>query len=155
LFGAARGGPTPLESIAGVTDFLVGALVVGLVAARRPDRRVLIGGALAGVLMDLAEYVPPFGPWFRHWAGAAWLTGFHHQIQHNLTPAQWVWGSVTQAAAFGLGLAVCLAGRRTRAGSARAEQRSANDARDQAGSGDEAMGDHGAGAGEAAPRPGE
>jgi len=113
LFGANHGGPTRLEGAAGVTDFLIGALVVGLVAARQPSRRVMIGSALFGILTDLAEYVPPFGPWFQNWAGTAWLTGPHHRIQHNLTPAHWGLGAVTQVAALGLGLAVCLAGRKS------------------------------------------
>jgi hypothetical protein len=113
LFGADHGGPTRLEAASGVTDFLVGALIVGLVAARHPGRRVMIGSAFFAILMDLAEYVPPFGPWFRSWAGAAWLTGFHHRIQHNLTPAHWELGAATQVAVLGLGLAICLAGRKT------------------------------------------
>jgi len=108
LFGVTHGGPTRLEAVAGVTDFLVGALVVGLVARRRSRRRVMLGGALSGILMDLAEYVPPFGPKFQHWAGAAWLTGFHQRIQHNLTPAHWPLGAGTQVAALALALAVCL-----------------------------------------------
>ena len=112
LFGADRGGPTRLEAAAGVTDFLIGALIVGLVCRRQPSRRVMIGSALFAILMDLAEYVPPFGPWFRDWAGAAWLTGFHHRIQHNLTPALWPVGAATQAAVVGFGLAVCLAARK-------------------------------------------
>ena len=114
LFGRSHGGPTRLEAAAGVTDFLIGALVVGLVVARQPSRRVMIGSALFGILIDLAEYVPPFGPWFQNWAGTEWLTGFHRGIQHNLTPAHWALGAVTQVAALGLGLAVCLAGRKSR-----------------------------------------
>jgi len=114
LFGVKHGGPTRLEAAAGVTDFLVGALIVGLVAARQPSRRVMFGGALFGILMDLAEYVPPFGPWFQNWGGAAWLTGFHHRIQHNLAPAHRPLGAGTQAAVLALGLAVCLAGRRNK-----------------------------------------
>jgi hypothetical protein len=108
LFGAGHGGPTRLEAVAGVTDFLVGALVVCLVAKRQPARRVMLGGALFAVLMDLVEYVPPFGPWLRGWAGTAWLTRFHHRIQHNLTPAQWPLGAATQVATLAVALAICL-----------------------------------------------
>jgi hypothetical protein len=107
LFGARHGGLTRMEAASGVTDFLLGAILVGLVSYGRPARRVMLGGALFGVLMDLAEYVPPFGPWLQHWAGAAWLTGFHHRIQHNLTPAQWPLGGATQLAALALAIAVC------------------------------------------------
>jgi hypothetical protein len=108
LFGAKHGGPTRLEATAGIADFLVGALVVGLVAKRQTRRRVMLGGALFGILMDLVEYVPPFGPWFQSWAGAASLTGFHHRIQHNLTPAHWPLGAGTQVATLAIALAICL-----------------------------------------------
>jgi hypothetical protein len=116
LFGANHGGPTRWEAAAAVTDFLIGALVVGLAVARRPGRRVMMGAALFGVLVDLLEYVPPLGPWLRNWAGAAWLVGLHHRIQHNLTVAHWPLGAATQAAALGLGLVICLAGRKSARG---------------------------------------
>jgi hypothetical protein len=103
----------PLEAAAGIADFLVGALVVGLVAARLPARRVMLGAALFAILIDVVEYVPPFGPWFQHWSGAAWLTGFHHRIQHNLTPAHWLLGAGTQAAVLAVGLAICLSRRQS------------------------------------------
>jgi hypothetical protein len=108
LFGAAHGGPTPLEASAGVTDFLVGSLAVGLLAMKQPARRVMLGSALFAILIDLVEYVPPLGPWFQSWAGAAWLVTFHHRIQHNLTPAHWPLGAGTQSAALALALAICL-----------------------------------------------
>jgi hypothetical protein len=118
LFGVKHGGPTRLEAASGVTDFLIGALFVGLVSSRQPSHRVMLGGALFGILIDLVEYIPPFGPWFQNWAGAAWFVGFHHRIQHNLTPAHWPLGAGTQVAVLALALAVCLArrqGRRQRA----------------------------------------
>ena len=111
LFGVTHGGPMPLEAAAGIADFLVGALVVNLVAVRQPWRRVMLGAALFGILIDLVEYIPPFGSWFQHWSRAAWLTEFHHRIQHNLTPAHWLLGAGTQAAVLALGLAICLRGR--------------------------------------------
>lgn len=114
LFGVKYGGPTRLEAAGGIADFLVGTLIVGLVSRRRPDRRVMLGGALFGILIDLVEYVPPFGPWLQHWAGASWLTGFHHGIQHNLTPPHWPLGAGTQVAVLALGLAVCLARRQSK-----------------------------------------
>jgi len=120
LFGVAHGGPTPLEASAGVTDFLIGALAAGLVAMRRPARRVMLGSALFGILIDLVEYVPPLGPWFQSWAGTAWLSAFHHRIQHNLTPAHWPLGAGTQAATLALALAICLMRRpRTKASAGR------------------------------------
>ncbi len=114
LFGVAHGGPTPLEASAGVSDFLIGALAVGLVAMKQPARRVMLGSALFAILIDLVEYVPPLGPWFQSWGGSAWLVAFHHRIQHNLTPAQWPVGAGTQVAVLALALMVCLA-RRPRA----------------------------------------
>ncbi len=111
LFGVKHGAPTPLEAAAGIADFLVGALVVSLAVARQPSRRVMLGAALFAILIDLVEYVPPFGSWFQHWSGAAWLTGFHHRVQHNLTSAHWLLGAGTQAAVLALGLAICLLGR--------------------------------------------
>jgi len=75
---------------------------------RSYEDSVMLGGALFGILLDLIEYVPPIGPWLQHWSGAAWLTGFHHSIQHNLIPAHWPLGGGTQAAVLAVGLAICL-----------------------------------------------
>ena len=111
LFGVKQGGPTPLEATAGITDFLVGAVLVAWLTSRRLDRRVMRGAALFGILVDLVEYVPPIGPWLRAWPGAAWLIGFHHGIQHNVTPAQWPLGVGTQAALLLVAISVCLARR--------------------------------------------
>lgn len=111
LFGAAQGGPTPLEAAAGVSDFLAGALVAGLLARGRPPRRIMLGGALAAVLMDLVEYTPPFGSWLRNWAGTARLVVFHHRLQHNLTLAHWPLGFGTQCAGLAFALAACRFGR--------------------------------------------
>jgi len=111
LFGVKQGGPTPLEAAAGITDFLVGVILVAWLTSGRPDRRVMQGAALFGILIDLAEYVPPLGPWLRTWSGAASLIGFHHGIQHNLAPAQWAIGLGTQAALLLVALSVCLAPR--------------------------------------------
>ena len=107
LFGVEHGGPTHLEAAAGGTDSLIGAVAVGLVAARQPPRRVMVGGALFGILMDLAGYIPPSGTWFQNWAGTAWLTGFHHRIQHSPAPAHWPVGAGTQAATVAVALAIC------------------------------------------------
>jgi hypothetical protein len=109
LFGANQGGPTRLEAAAGITDFLMGVVLVAWLTSRRPDRHVMRCAALLGVLMDLAEYVPPWGPRLQTWSGAACLVGFHHGIQHNLTPAHWALGGGTQLAVLALGIVVCLA----------------------------------------------
>ncbi len=110
LFGVEHSGPTCLEAALGVTNFLTGALGVVLVATRQPPRRAMMGGAPCGIVVDLSECVPQFATWSRNWAGAAWLTGRRHRIQHDPTPAQWGLRAVTQVAALGLWSAVCLAG---------------------------------------------
>jgi len=114
MFGATHGGPTRLEAIAGISDFLVGALLVGLVASRQRRRRVMVVGGLLGILVDLVEYVPPLGPWLQSWSGAEDLIRFHHGIQHNVTVAQWPLGFATQGVVLAIALALCL--RRDRTG---------------------------------------
>ena len=96
LFGAEHGGPTFLEAAIGIPDFVLGALLIGWLVWREPDRRVVLGGALFAILIDLIEDVPPFGPWFKSWPLTAWLSQFHHSFQHNVTPAQWYLGVGTQ-----------------------------------------------------------
>jgi len=114
LFGVKHGGPTSLEASVAVADFLIGALLVMTLSRRQPDRRVMVGGALFGVLIDLVEYVPPVGPWFKNWFGAAWLVRFHQDVQHNLTPAYWPLGLGTQAILLAISIAICLPRRRKR-----------------------------------------
>jgi len=114
LFGVKRGGPTGIEASVGVADFLIGALLVLTLSRRQPDRRVMLGGAFCGALLDIVEYVPPVGPWFKNWAGTAWLARFHHGIQHNLTPSHWLLGFGTQAIVLAISIAICLPRRRKR-----------------------------------------
>jgi hypothetical protein len=114
LLGVRHGGPTRLEASVAVADFLIGALLAITLSRRQPDRRLMLGGALFGVLMDLVEYVPPVGPWLRTWPGTAWLAHFHHSVQHNLTPAHWPLGFGTQAIVLAISIAICLPRRRKR-----------------------------------------
>ena len=106
MFGRLGGPPTRMEAAVGVSDFVVGALLVGLLAARQRSRRVVLTAALLAVIIDLVEYVPPVGPWFRQWPAAAGWVHFHHAIQHNLTVAQWPLGMATQAAVMAMAMAV-------------------------------------------------
>ncbi len=96
LYGVAGGGPTAPEAAIGITDFVVGAALIAWLAWRRADRRVILGGALFGIIIDLVENIPPLGAWFRTWAGTAWLSAWHHALQHNVTPEQWALGVGTQ-----------------------------------------------------------
>jgi len=102
LFGVPSGIPTRPEMAMALADTMVGVFLVLWLVRGRPDRGLLIGGALFGILIDLADNVPPWGPYFRHWAGTAWLSAFHHGTQHNVTPEQWPLGFGTQAAVLGL-----------------------------------------------------
>lgn len=111
LFGVKGGRPTPPEAAAAITDFLVGAMLVASLTLGRPNRRVILGAALGGILMDLVEYVLPFGTWLRACAGGIWLIGFHHGIQDNVGPAQWPLGFGTQVAVICVAAAVLLARR--------------------------------------------
>jgi hypothetical protein len=106
LFGVPGGGLTPPEAVTGFADAFVGATVVALLAARQPVGRVILGGAVFGVLMDLVEYVPPFSLWFGRLAVAAPISAFHHGIQHNVDPSNWPLGVATQAAVVALSLAL-------------------------------------------------
>jgi hypothetical protein len=114
LFGVPHGGPTRLEVTAGIADFVIGALLVGVLSVRQRHRGVMLGGALFGILIDLLEDVPPVGPWFKTWTGAAWLVGFHHGLQHNVSPAHWPLGFGTQAILLAICIPVCLHRRRKR-----------------------------------------
>jgi len=45
----------------GILNFTFGAVLIVWLVAREPDRRVVLGGALFGILIDLIEKVPPLG----------------------------------------------------------------------------------------------
>lgn len=106
LLGAASRGPTPGEAAAGILNLALGCVLVGWLAWGQPDRRVVIGGGIFGIVIDVVEWVPFLGPWFLTWPGTAWLSEFHHAFQHNVTPAEWPLGVGTQAAIVVLSLVV-------------------------------------------------
>jgi hypothetical protein len=108
MFGVDHGGPTPLEATAGILTFVFGLALVAWLVRRQPDRRVMLGGAIFPILIDVIEKVPPLGPRFMAWPGTAWITAFHHAFQHNVTISQWPLGIGTQVAAVALSLAVLL-----------------------------------------------
>ncbi len=108
VYGVEHGGPTAPEAALGTLNFVFGALLILWLVRRQPDRRVVLGGALFGILIDLIEKVPPLGAWFRGWTGTAWLSVFHHSFQHNVTPAQWPLGIATQLVVVAIALWVCI-----------------------------------------------
>ncbi len=108
IYGVEQGGPTAPEAALGILNFTFGAVLIVWLLRRQPDRRVVLGGALFGILIDLIATIPPLGAWFKTWPGTAWLGVFHHSFQHNVTPAQWPLGIATQLVVVAIALWVCL-----------------------------------------------
>jgi hypothetical protein len=96
LYGQPDEGFTDAEVLTAAVDFMVGASLVGLLALPRYDRWLLLGGAFCGLLPDLVELVPGFGPWLGTWPGTAWYVRGHHGIQHILAPPPLALGIATQ-----------------------------------------------------------
>jgi hypothetical protein len=96
LFGVRRGGPTRGEALSALVDVAIGTALVLAMVSKQPRRRAMIAAAFAAIVLDLVDNVPPWGPYFQAWGGTAWLSAFHHGIQHNLTRAQWPLGIATQ-----------------------------------------------------------
>jgi len=112
LFGVTGGPTTRPEALAAITDTLVGVALLLWLVHGRPRRRIMIAAAFCAVLIDLVDNVPPWGAWFRGWAGTAWLDAYHHSLQHNVAPSQWVVGFGTQVAV--IAVSVWMVSRRAR-----------------------------------------
>jgi len=108
IYGVEQGGPTAPEAALGILNFTFGAVLIVWLVRRQPDRRVVLGGALFGILIDLIENIPLLGASFRTWPGTAWLSVFHHSFHHNVTPAQWPLGIATQLVVVAIALWFCL-----------------------------------------------
>ena len=106
FYGVETGGPTVPEAAIGIADFVVGAVLICWLVRRHSDRRVVLGGALFGILIDLIEHTPLLGLWLDTWPGTAWIGAFHHGIQPRLTPADWPLGFGTQVIAMAVALYV-------------------------------------------------
>jgi hypothetical protein len=117
MFGVEHGGPTPVEATAAILNFVLGLVLVGWLVWRRPDRRVMLGGAIFAILIDVIENIPALGPWLMAWPGTAWLTEFHHAFQRNVITSQWLLGIGTQVAVVVLSLALLLGRRPAQANS--------------------------------------
>ncbi len=112
LFGRPTGVTGP-EAAMGIIDGVVGIGLVLWLARGQPARRVMLGAATFAIVMDVLDNALPWGAWFRVWPRTAWLSAFHHGFQHNLAPAHWPLGVVTQMTVVALALWVCLRGRAT------------------------------------------
>lgn len=94
LFGAP-GGPTRGEVTMAALDTLAGIALVLVLTWRLPHRGLSLAAAFFGIAPDL-DNLPVLGTWMR----ASPLTPYvawHHAIQHNVTPADWMLGFGTQA----------------------------------------------------------
>jgi hypothetical protein len=116
LFGVAGGSVTRPEAAMAILDFLLGVALVIWLAAGHRDRRTVLLAALAAILIDLVDNVPPWSGWFRACTVGSWLSAFHHGFQHNVTPDHWLLGFGTQAAVVAAALLVLLRARRGKDG---------------------------------------
>lgn len=114
LYGVDGSGPTPMEAGIGIADFTLAWVVIAILVRSRPWRGVALAGAFFGILIDLVNAIPPWGPWFSTWPGTAWLHKFHHGIQPHVAPDQWLLGFGTQAVV--IGVTAWLLTRRPRSG---------------------------------------
>ena len=104
LFGRATAGVTTGEVTMAAIDTVAGIALVFWASREQPLRRVILGAALFGILIDLIDNVPPWGDWFSAWPGTAWLSTFHHAFQHNVARDQWLLGFGTQIAVVAVSL---------------------------------------------------
>lgn len=94
LFGSPHGYTRP-EVIMGLLDFLLGFVLLILVARRSPYRKVIYGAGFFGIVLDILENLPPGLHW-RTSHATGWISAFHHHFQHNVPPSQWLLGFSTQ-----------------------------------------------------------
>ena len=91
-----NGRVTRPEALTAALDTAFALFAVILLTRGLKRRRFLIGAAFAATVIDLVDNVPPWGPWFHHSAATAWLSHFHHGIQHSVGGEQWLLGFGTQ-----------------------------------------------------------
>jgi hypothetical protein len=115
MFGTPSGGPTPAEVASATVDTFIGIALVLLLARRQRARSRILWAAFAAIVIDLVDDVPPWGPWFQAWPGTAWLSRFHHGIQHNVPLAQWPLGFGTQLLVLALAVWILLPRQRPQA----------------------------------------
>jgi hypothetical protein len=107
------GGPAWAVLTVEAVDFLVTVGLLAWAVPGRPEWRIMLLAAFAGILIDLVESVPGGEAWFSTWGGTSWLYSFHRGFHHNVPHEQWPLGVATQAAVIVIALLVIS---RTKAG---------------------------------------
>ena len=108
IYGQASGGWTKAEFTMGLADAAIAAALIIWLALRRSDWRLVILGAVCGVIIDLACNMPPCREWMQSMPATATFAAFHHNMQHNVPREQWPLGFGTQIAAIAAALILLL-----------------------------------------------
>lgn len=107
LFGSPLGYTRP-EMISATFDFLLGMALIVLLVRRRPGYKVIYWSAFFGILPDLA-HVPPMAYWINASSSMQWFVNFHHYVQHNVPPSQWLLGFSMQVVFLAIAIWIILA----------------------------------------------
>ncbi|MBP6965291.1 MAG: hypothetical protein KBC96_12900 [Armatimonadetes bacterium] len=108
IYGQASGGWTGAELTMGLADLAVAVALIIRLVQRRNDWRLVILGAVCGVMIDLACNMPPCREWMQSMPVTASFAAFHHNIQHNVPCEQWPLGFSTQSVAVLVALVLLL-----------------------------------------------
>lgn len=96
LFGR-NDATTQAEIVAVAIDVTAAAALVLWAAGRQTGWRLIYAAAFAGILMDVVFNCPLWDKQLGAWQYTAWLSLFHHDVQHNVPQSQWPLGFSTQA----------------------------------------------------------
>ncbi len=77
-------GHLPLKLALVSVDFVIGVALVLWIARGQPHRRVILGAAVAAMVVDLFNPVNPLGRWLAQTPGAAWLVSLHMEGSWHL-----------------------------------------------------------------------
>ena len=97
-----------------VLDTELSLLLILTIAMPRHDRRLLIGGAVCGVLPDVVELLPVVGPLLATWPVTEMWVHLHHSLQDQLPPPPLAVGILTQVLATVAGVWIVRKRRRKR-----------------------------------------
>lgn len=95
LFGSPAG-LTRMEILASSVDAGFGCVLLFFLIRRLADRTYLAAGAFMGILMDLLDNYPLWSGAFRTSLVGSWVSAYHHALQNNLQPNQWLLGLTIQ-----------------------------------------------------------